>query len=80
MRRVGLVVGGVSALLVLASALIAGLLFYYRPTVEYAFVDIIDKREGPSRPLPGWVLPSIPLGGALVIWLGYRLWRRNAAR
>ena len=77
MRTVGVAVGGVSALLVLTSALIAGLLIYYRPTVEYAHVSIIDNHEGPSHPFPGWAPAAVSLAAALIIWFGYRGWRRH---
>ena len=67
-------------LLILVSAGIAVLLLYYRPTIEYAYVDILDMREGPSRSLPAWALVGAPLTAAAIALLAYRRLRRREPR
>jgi hypothetical protein len=79
MRKSAILVGGVSAILAIGAAAIAALLFYYRPTVEYAYVDILDLRDRQSLPFPGWVLLAAPLAGAALLIFAYRIWRRRAA-
>jgi hypothetical protein len=70
-----MVAGG---LLLALAAIGAALLFYYRPTLEYADV------EGQQRPMPSWLTAELIgglLGAVLVIaggllFLAGRRWRR----
>jgi cell division protein FtsX len=68
---------GVLAGMVAAVLSLAALLIYYRPTIEYAYVDILDRREHPTS---GWFIAllaasvALLVGGALV-WL-----KRKAAQ
>jgi len=51
---------------------VGALFFYYRPTVEYAYLDVVDFREKPLP--PGWFV--MPLVVALVgVSLIVRAWR-----
>jgi hypothetical protein len=62
----------------LAAALsVVVLLWYYRPTVEYAYVDILELRKdsGASSLLVG-VAAVLTLGG-LAIWWWLRRRKRN---
>jgi hypothetical protein len=82
MSKLGVVLSVVGVLLGLAAVIVGALLYYYRPVIEYAYVDLRDGRE---YPISGWAL----LGGSLAtlglvavpfVWL-VRWWRRrNAAR
>jgi hypothetical protein len=71
-------VASTSTLLVLTSGVVASLLWYYRPGVEYALV--FRDREGPTRPVPSWILPSVPLAAVAMLVIGYLLLTRHARR
>ena len=47
------------------------LLVYYRPSIEYAYVDMLDRQ---ARPAPGWLVVLVGLSflllvGAALAWL-----------
>jgi hypothetical protein len=66
-RAVGIGAGAILALGLAATAL---LLVYYRPTVEYAFIDIVD---GSAHAISGWWLLA---GVAVVLTAASLLVRR----
>ena len=62
---------GIATLAVLT---LVALIVYYRPTIEYAYVDIMDRRQ-----VPPWL--SFVLGGSLVLLIASGLvWLRRKAR
>jgi len=75
-RQRRLAVAGI-VLLLLALG-VGALSFYYRPTVEYAYVDVVDFREKPLP--PGWfVMPLVVvLVGVSLIVVAWRLIRRRS--
>jgi len=66
---------GVVAGIALAVLSVAGLLVYYRPTVEYAYVDILDRRE---RLTSGWFIALVGVSVALLVG-GVLAWLRRKA-
>ena len=71
-RRRALVLS-VSGLVFTVGVTIAILLWYYRPTVEYAYVDIVDLRKDPSA-----FFPFVAVAAALaLVGLGFGVWLKR---
>lgn len=77
-RVVGFVAMLAGGLLLALAAIGVALLFYYRPTIEYAYV------KDQQRPMPSWLTGELIGGllgallgitGGLLLW-GGRRWRR----
>ena len=61
--------------------IIAALLFYYRPTIEYAHIDTLSGKE---TAISGWWL-LVAAGGAVAVVAGaaalvVKVWRKNVAK
>jgi hypothetical protein len=80
MSKISRLGAALGALVVLAG--IAVLLYYYRPSIEYAYVDIIEKREHPVAGtwLIGGCLAVVVVVGGLLVWLGRRSRKRDATK
>jgi len=71
-----LVVLGLGAIAVVAALLIATLLVVYRPSIEYAYVDIIDlRRDGGS----GWWAVAAVVAGVVALSVAVLIRRRRRA-
>ena len=77
-RVVGFAATLAGGLLLALAAIDVALFFYYRPTIEYGYV------EGQQRPAPSWLTGELIGGllgavlgitGGLFLWAGRR-WRR----
>jgi hypothetical protein len=77
-RVVGFITTLLGGLLLAVVAIGVALSFYYRPTLEYAYI------EGPQQPIPPWLTGELIKGllgtllgivGGLLLWTGRR-WRR----
>lgn len=69
----------VVALLGMLAVVVGLLLLVYRLSVEYAFVDVVD-RSGPAQPVSWWAAALVPAVPALGIWVAYRVLMRRRRR
>ena len=74
LRLVGI---GIGAIALVGALLIAALLIVYRPTIEYAYVDLVDSGKGSAA---GWWLLGLGALAASLIVIFLKRLRTRAAK